>query len=86
MILLETTTFADAGAMLEACRSELEKSGFQSHADKLKGLEVFDFNGAEVALFTLRSMSSTGNASMDSTIQYTEQAILEALLERRLAS
>ena len=86
MILLETTTFADAGAMLEACRQELEKSGFQSHATRLKGIEVFDESGAEVALFTLQGLEPTGSIPADDAIDYTKQAVKLSLLGCRLAS
>ncbi len=58
-LFTETVSFSDAAAMLDACRAELEKSGFQSQADQLRGVEVFDADAAEVALFILRSLPPT---------------------------
>lgn len=66
---LQETTFADAGAMLEACRSVLEKSGFQSQANALRGLEVLDATGAEVALATLKELPPVSEEA-DMVVEY----------------
>lgn len=53
---IETAGFENAWALLDACRSELEKGGFSDQADALRGIEVLDRSGAEVALMTLREL------------------------------
>lgn len=52
----ETVGFENVGALLEAFQSELEKSGFVGQAEALRGMEVFDLPGAEVALLVLQNM------------------------------
>lgn len=53
---IETVGFEDISAMIDICRGELEHSGFSSQAEMLRGIEVLDRSGAEVALFTIRNL------------------------------
>lgn len=53
---IETVGFEDISAMIDICRNELERSGFIDQAEALRGIEVLDRSGAEVALLTLRGM------------------------------
>lgn len=53
---IETTGFENVSALLDVCRSELERSGFGGQAEALRGIEVLDRSGAEVALLTLRQL------------------------------
>jgi hypothetical protein len=81
----ETTTLADAGAMLEACRAELERGGFQSQANALKGFEILSATDAEVALSTLKNMTPAQGGAEDAR-RYTISALKSALQGSRLAS
>lgn len=54
--LNETVGFENVGALLEAFQSELEKNGFTSQAEALRGVEVLDLPGAEVALLVLQDV------------------------------
>lgn len=63
---------------------ELERGGFRSQADALKGLEVFDADGAEVALYTLRSLPKASGFAEKSK-GYAAQALVNAL-SQKLAS
>lgn len=83
---LETeTSYSDAAAMVDMCRQELERGGFRSQAEALKGLEVFDANGAEVALFTLSTLPKASGFAQKAK-GYAAQALRHVLDQRRLAS
>ena len=62
MTLVNETTLANAQAVLAVLRTELERGGFRDQADALKGVELFDSSGAEVALLTLRALPETNEA------------------------
>jgi len=81
---LNETTFSDASAMVDMCRDELERGGFYSQANALKGLEIFDATGAEVALLTLQNLPSAGGFA-DETKRYAVQALQAALRSARMA-
>ena len=60
----KTTALNNAPSMLEACRIELEKCGFNTQAAELRGIEIFTKSDAQQALGFLRvlSRSITGSA------------------------
>jgi hypothetical protein len=79
--------FSDAAAMLDACRNELDRCGFRTQAEALKGLEIFDAADAEVALFTLRGLPKAGGFA-EAMKGYAAQALVRAMeqgVEQRLA-
>jgi hypothetical protein len=53
---IETSGFENASALVDVCRDELDRSGFIGQAEALRGIEVLDRSGAEVALMTLRNL------------------------------
>lgn len=81
----ESMTLADAGAMIEACRSELEKRGFQEQADELRGLEILCSTDAELALYMLQSMKAPSGVASD-TCKYAINSLRQVLGVARLAS
>jgi hypothetical protein len=77
-LFIESVSFSDAMAMLEACRAELARCGFQSQADMLRGIEIFDASGADVAVCTLRSLPPA-NQDTDATKRYTIDYLVTVL-------
>jgi hypothetical protein len=55
--ILETPDFSDAAVMVEACYTELLRSGFSREADSIRGLEIFSLDSALTALGTLQQIN-----------------------------
>jgi hypothetical protein len=76
--IVETTGFEDVGALIEVYRNELERSGFINQAEALRGIEVLDRSGAEVALMTVRNMPATSR-SLDVLGRHVDRVLTSAL-------
>lgn len=76
--------FEDAAMLLDACREELERSGFLGQAEALRGIEVLDRSGAEVALMTIRQLPSASQ-DLDMLKQHVGW-VLSRLLRRAVAA
>jgi hypothetical protein len=76
--IVETTGFEDVGALIEVYRTELERSGFTNQAEALRGIEVLDRSGAEVALMTVRNMPTTSR-NLDVLGRHVDRVLTSAL-------
>lgn len=78
--VLETPNFSDATAMVEACFTELLRSGFAREADSIRGLEVYSLTDAQLAIGTLEQIV-VDDEGVNSALKYTK-AILGALIQQ----
>jgi hypothetical protein len=62
-------TLENATVLLDVYRSELTKAGHDEQAAQLRGLEIFDANGVETALLTLRD-ATPASEEADETRDY----------------
>jgi hypothetical protein len=83
----EPTSIENAIVMLDAYKAELVKGGFEDQALQLKGLELFDASGAQLAIMTLESMPTVSKEA-DCIRGYVIRTLRELVgtKEQRLAS
>lgn len=83
---VEPTNFDGASIMIEACRTELARSGFTEQAQAISGMELLSVTSAKLALETLKSITGITGEAADLR-RYTI-ATLESLLPdaKRMAS
>lgn len=78
-------SLSNMSAMLEAYRDELARGGFSEQALRLKGLELYDTNGAHTALRTLEEMPQSTKVA-DCVRRHVMGMLRSFLTEAQLAS